>query len=241
MSAQTGDIIARESQQLAQDAIIELFTLDLSNWGAGELHFTPDDSGQVGVVFDGVEYHSLPCKIGSVEFSGQGVLPTPELTIAALDYEFMAQISGADDLVGATLKRTKTYLKCLDGQPDGGLAESWPTEHWTISQMTEQSDLWVVYQLKVAFDQQNIQVPSHQCLTSCTHRYRWWDADKKAFRYDGVTCPYMDDKMYDAAGNATTDPSKDVCSMQLNTGCKKRYGDNPLPFSGCPSLRSSSS
>lgn len=241
MTVKTGDIIARESQRLSQDAVIELYALDLSKWGAGEINFTPDDSGQRGVTFDGVEYHSLPCKIGNVEYNGQGQLPTPELTIAALDYEFMAQIAGADDLIGATLKRTKTYAKCLDGQPNGGLAEAWPTENWTISQMTEQSDLWVVYQLKVAFDQQNVQIPSHQCLTTCTHRYRWYDTDKKAFRYEGTTCPYRGSNMYDNSGASTTDPTKDACSMQLKSGCKKRYGDGPLPFSGIPSLRSGQS
>lgn len=240
MTARTGDIIARESQQLSQDAVIELFTLDLSPWGGGELHFTPDDSGQLGVVFDGVTYHSLPCKIGNVEFNGQGQLPTPEFTVAALDYEFMAQLSGADDLVGATLRRTKTYYKCLDGQPNGGLAESWPTENWTISQMTEQSDLWVVYQLKVAFDQQNVQIPSHQCLTSCTNRYRYWNHEKGAFDYTGTTCPYRGDAMYDASGKQTSDPANDVCSLQLKSGCRARYGDKPLPFSGIPSLRNGS-
>lgn len=229
-----------ESQQIEQDAIIELLQLDLSRWGGGYLYFTPNDNGSKGVKFDGIEYSRVPMELSQVEFSNQGSLPTPELKLPALDYALMAQLASADDLVGAPLTRIRTYAKCLDGEPDGGRAESWAPEKWVISQMTEQTDTWVTFTLRASFDQQNAMAPSEMALRSCIQRYRYWDSKAGAFNYDHATCPYRGEAMFDAAGKTTSDPSKDVCSLQYTSGCKARYGNGVKPFLGSPSLRSSS-
>lgn len=229
------DIIARESQQIEQDAIVELYQLDLSRWGAGTLYFTPSGEGQ-SLFFDGVEYFTSVCEMSNVEYSTKGQLPQVDFKITIMDYALMAQVSHADSLVGAKLSRIRTYAKCLDNGSHGGRAEHWPIEQFVVSQMAEQNDLWLIYKLRVEFDQQNRKMPDKQCLRSCTHRYRWFDKKTGQFSYQGVTCPYRGDACYDAAGRPTT-PENDTCSLQYKSGCKARYGNNPCPFSGFISVR----
>lgn len=233
--AGTGEIIARESQQLEQDAVVELYRLDLTHWNAGTLTFTPSGNGR-SLIFDGVEYFPTVCEMTNVEYNTKGQLPVVDFKITVLDYALMAQVAHADDLVGSRITRIRTYAKCLDGGTHGGRAEHWPEEQFVVSQMAEQNDLWLVYKLRVEFDQQNRKMPDRQCLRTCTHRYRWYDRATGKMSYDGVTCPYRGDACYDANGNPTS-PDKDTCSLQYKSGCKARYGNGPNPFSGFISVR----
>ena len=235
------DIIAREGQLVEQDAIIQLFRIDLSKWGAGQVCFTPDDNGEVGVWFDGVEYHPLDCKLEGVEFSNQGTSATQQLSIPALYYTIMAQIAAADDLVGAPITITTTRMRCLDGQPDGGNAEAEKPMRWIISQMTDQTDTWVVFSLRAPSDQVNAYAPDTLVLRSCAHRYRYYNSATGKFDYSNATCPYAGDACYDRSGARVDDPKKDACSLQYGSGCKARYGNGKKPFLGSPSIRNNAS
>lgn len=232
------NIIARESQQLSQDAIVTLFELDARRWGGGVLRFTPDTDAGRPLRFNGYEYDPFPVQATGFQYNGQGKLPQPQLTVANVDFTFMSLILGADDLVGAPLKRIRTYRKCLDDGTDPDPLATFPIEQFTISQKTGHDDETMSFALRVSFDQQGKMIPGRQCLRSCTHRYRYWDSDAKRFIYDGVTCPYAGDACYDRAGNSVTDPSQDSCSKQLGSGCKKRFGAGAeLPFGGFPGLQ----
>ena len=232
------DIIARESQLLAQDAIVTLFELDVRRWGGGVLRFTADTVAGQPLHFNGYTYEPFPIQATGFQYSGQGTLPQPQLTVSNIDFTFMSLILGADDLVGAPIRRIRTYRKCLDDGTDPDPLATFPVEQFTISQKTAHDDETMSFALRVSFDQQGKMIPGRQCLRTCTHRYRYWDRDARRFIYDGVTCPYARDAYFDRAGNPVTDPAQDSCSKQLGSGCKRRYGaGEELPFSGAPGLQ----
>ncbi len=236
------NIIARESQQLSQDAIITLFELDTTRWGGGVLRFSPSANDGSPISFGGLQYDPFPAMLSDTEISGLGQLPQPTLQVSNLGLEFMSLILGADNLIGAPIKRIRTYRKCLDDGTDPDPNAMFPVEEYIISQKTSQTSETITFKLRVSFDQQGKMIPGRQCMRQCRHRYRWWDSSRKAFRYDGVTCPYADSKYFDANGAPVEDPSMDVCSKQLGTGCKARYGKAAvLPYLGFSTLQRSSS
>lgn len=232
-------LIARESQQLNQDAVVDMIEIDLSRWGAGMIRFTPSNFGDSGVQFAGEHYDSLPCQLTGVEYTGQGQLPQPKLVVSGLSLELLAQLAGADNLIGAPLVHRRTYAKFLDTGAEPNPAAEWEPTRWILSQMRSQTDTTIEYLLRAEIDQQSMMIPRRQILNSCTNRYRVWDAQRKQFDYRGVTCPYAGAQCYDLSGAETSDPSKDACSLQYKSGCKKRFGNGVCPFSGVPNLRSS--
>lgn len=236
------NIIARESQQLAQDAIITMFELDTTRWGGSILRFTPSANDGNPIMFGGFQYDPFPVMLSDTEISGLGQLPQPSLQVSNQGFEFMSLILGAENLIGAPIKRIRTYRKCLDDGTDPDPDAMFPVEEYIISQKTSQTDETIAFKLRVSFDQQGKMIPGRQCMRQCRHRYRWWDSSRKAFRYDGVTCPFADPNYFDVNGEPTDDPSKDVCSKQLGTGCKRRYGSNGvLPYLGFAALQRTSS
>ncbi|RKQ97158.1 lambda family phage minor tail protein L [Kushneria sinocarnis] len=231
------EIIARESQLLSTDHVVQLFELDASRWNGGTLRFTneTDEDGNP-LQFNGYTYQPIPVEATGFEWTTQGKQPRPELKVTALDRDWMSLIIGADDLEGAQVTRIKTFRKCLDDGSDPDPLQTFPSQTYRIERKKEQSRTHIKFELTMALDQQGRQVPFRQCIRdTCTHTYRYWDGEK--FVYEGVTCPYAGDRYYDLQGNEVGDPAEDVCPKDLNHGCKKRFGENGrLPFRGFPGL-----
>ena len=229
------ELIATSAQALEQDAIINLFELDASGFDDGVLRFSNEALNGGSVFFNGFEYFPFPIQMEGFEWNGRGSLPRPTLAISALVPAIRSLILSADDLVGAPIKRIRTYRKHLDDGVDPDPERQWPTEHFVIERKASQTSTTIQFELSVKMDQTGRKIPARQLLRdTCTHRYRYWDGSQ--FRYDGVTCPYTGDEYYDEAGNQVFQAKDDVCGKRL-TDCKLRFGENAqLPTRAFPGV-----
>lgn len=228
--------IVKESQQLSQDSIINLYSIDLSKYGAGFQYFVSGaEVGDTSIVFDGVTYTPIDMSATGFEISGTGGLPTP--TVRIVNRGFIQNLlKDYNDLIGCKFTRIRTYRKFLD---DGDSPDSnayYGPDIFIIEQKKAENVLFVEWDLSAAIDQEGKMLPGRQVIRdTCLWRYRVWDADSSSFIYTGVQCPYVGTNYFDIENNATT-ADKDVCSRRIS-GCKARFGDDaPLPFGGFPGV-----
>lgn len=228
------DIIARESQKLQQDADVVLFEIDARKFGGGVLRFTAGTFNGDPLVFNGYAYTPMPLEAGGFKWDGQGTAPRPTLTLSALNTSLMALIRDHGDLVGAPVKRIRTYAKCLDNGSDPDPEATFPIDEYVVERKSKQNSLAVEIELSVQSDQEGRMVPGRQVLRDvCPNVYRRWDGDR--FNYEGVNCPYAGDACFDRSGNPVAAPEQDDCGHRLSD-CERRYPNQPLPFGGFPGV-----
>lgn len=220
---------------LAVEEDIELFELDLTFIGGGILRFTSTSNNRETVSFNNKTYTPINVEAEGFEFSGQGAIATPILRISNALNLISSLIEEFGDLIGATLRRVRTFRRFLDNElePDGTAV--FGLQVWRIERKTHQNRVYVEWELSSPLDQEGKQLPGRQALRVCTHRYRRYDPEKNAFDYTRVTCPYVGGPSF-TANNEPTDPSADRCNKQLS-GCRKRFGNTAvLPTRAFPGL-----
>lgn len=226
------DVIARDTQQLEQDAIVEMFELDLREMGEGILRFCSGPVDGHPVKFNGYSYQPVPVQAEGFKWDGQGTLPSPTLTLSVMEPTLASLIRQADDLVGAPITRIRTFRKYLDDSPGSDPQAKFPDEVFSIERKTKHNSQMAEFELAVSFDQRGKKIPGRQVLRdSCTHTYRRWDGN--AFRYDRVSCPYTGDAYFKKFGGSTVFPAEDECGKRLKD-CEKRFPGQTLPFYGFP-------
>ncbi|WP_083004738.1 phage minor tail protein L [Halomonas sp. GT] len=226
-------IIARETQQLTQDAIVPLFELDCRRYGEGFLRFCLEPVNGGPAVFNGYQYQPMPIKAEGFSWSGQGAAARPMLTITAMDLAFLSLVLSADDLIGVPVVRRRTYRKHLDDGSDPDPEAMFPEDHYVIERKQAQNRTTITFELSVDMDQEGKKVPARQVLRTCTHRYRWWDGSQ--YRYEGVTCPYAGTGEWGPSGSAAA-PGDDKCGKGLSD-CRLRFGQNGvLPTRAFPGV-----
>jgi len=230
--------IVAANQKLEETDIVELYTLDGSKFGDPSNIFyfcNTTDAGGI-VTFDAIEYAAVPVETDGWQVTGQGSLPQPKIRISNLGGIFSGLSRDYNDLKGWTVIRKRTYARFLDGHVDADpLAFFYPVDVYVVDKKTAQNKIQIEFELAAAMDQQGRYIPGRIALRDyCTHDYRFWTGTD--FSYVDVTCPYTDAVYFDANGNEITDPSKDVCSKRFQSGCRRRFGGDPLPFQGFPGL-----
>lgn len=213
-----------DTGQKTQEPLIDLFEMDLQSIGFGVFRFCPTNTGSQPVSFGGVEYTPAPITADGFAWDGTGVLPRPTLNLATDKLEFLSLIVNYDDLVGAPVRRLRTYRKYLDDGAQAGLGIQFPVEEYVIDSKNSQSRHSVSFTLAMTLDQQGVQLPKLLVLRdTCVQHYRYYRDGQ--LQYDGVTCPYAGSNYFKRDGTPTTDPSEDVCGKRIGD-CKLRFGDN---------------
>lgn len=227
-------IIATDMQRLEQDAIVQMFEMDTTKFGGEVMHFATAAVDGQPIRFGGKQYLPFPIQAEGFAWNGQGTLPRPTLMMAALDLAFISLVMSADDLVGAPVRRLRTYRKHLDDGSDPDPEALFPVDHYVIERKASQNRKEIQFELSVQMDQEGRMLPARQVLRdSCTHRYRWWDGSQ--YRYEGVTCPYAGSGQWGESG-ASADNGGDRCGKRLSD-CKLRFGQfGELPFYGFPGV-----
>lgn len=226
------EIIARDTQELNQDARVDLFELDLRRFGEGVERFAPGPINREPIEFNGYKYYSVPVTAEGFKWDGQGTLPSPTLTLSMMSPTLSSLIREHDDLVGIPVRRIRTYRRYLDDGDSPNPEARFPNEEFVIERKTSQNSVQVEFELSVKFDQRGKKIPGRQVIRdTCTHRYRKWNGSE--FDYENATCPYDGDDYFDAAGNSVGSGSSDRCGKRLSD-CEKRHGNKPLPFYGFP-------
>lgn len=226
--------ITAEIQLLEQDAIVQLFEIDATNYGGGIIRFSTAPINGQPVMFGGLQYVPFPVEAEGFEWNGQGTLPRPTLTAAAIDIAFISLVMQAGDLVGAPVKRIRTYRKHLDDGSDPDPDKTFPIDYYVIEKKSSQTRTVVQFELSVQMDQEGRMIPSRQILRdSCTQRYRYWDGT--AYQYTNVTCPYVGSGEWTPTGLIAS-TGQDRCGKRLSD-CKLRFGEyGELPFYGFPGV-----
>ena len=230
----TPAIIATDMQRLEQDAIVVMFEMDATQYGGEVMRFAPSLVDGQPIMFGGQQYLPFPITAEGFEWNGKGTLPRPTLTAAAMDVAFLSLVISAQDLVGAPVRRLRTYRKHLDDGTDPDPEALFPVDYYVIERKTSQNRRQIQFELSVQMDQEGRMIPARQVLRdSCTHRYRWWDGTQ--YQYEGVTCPYAGSGEWAESGSVSAGGG-DRCGKRLSD-CKLRFGQyGELPFYGFPGV-----
>lgn len=228
------NLIATDSQKLEQDALVELFELDLREFGDGILRFCPGPVDGDIVSFNGYSYYPVPVEASGFKWDAEGTLPTPTLTMSAMSPALSSLVRSANDLVGVPVKRIRTYRRYLDDglSPDG--QAHFPVEQYNIERKARHNSIMIEFELSVYYDQEGKKIPGRQVIRdTCSHFYRQWVGDE--FSYSKVTCPYTGDECFKPNGESTAQPAEDQCGKRLSD-CEKRFGTGALPYYGFPGV-----
>lgn len=220
------DLIYKEASKLEQDAIVEMFELDLQHKGLGVFRFSASNTGNAVVTFNGNEYPPAPISATGFAWDGVGTMPRPTLQIAAKDLFFLNLVVDADDLVSSPLRRIKTFRKYLDDGSAPGNNVHFPIDEFVIEKKSSQTRHSLVFELSMLLDQQGIKLPRLVVLRdTCVHRYRHWNGT--GWNYKEASCPYTGSAIYDKNGNPAATQVKDACGKRISD-CKKRFGETAI-------------
>lgn len=114
--------IQTELAKSVVSALIELYKLDMTPFGAGILYFTPNTvNGAANVSFGGQVYLPMPIVADGFGVSTLGAPPRPRLKVSNITKFIQPFLTENSDLVGAYVTRTLTLAKFLDSgsSPDG--------------------------------------------------------------------------------------------------------------------------
>lgn len=228
-----------EIQKLKPDTVVTLFELDLTIFGAGMRYFTPEVKSEepAPVAWRGNTYIPLPMTAEGFEMSSSGQFPRPKLNVSNVLGTLKSDMLQYNNLIGATVTRWRTFAKHLDDGDDPDPEIYFPLDVYKIERKSNESPIYIEWELATVLDQQGLMLPRRQILrNTCTHIYRVWDSEAEAFDYTRVTCPYSDNNYFDENGNATALPENDTCSKLTDTGCKKRFLNQPLPTRAFPGV-----
>lgn len=220
------DLIYKESNLLAQDAIVEMFELDLTKLGLGVFRFSSTSNNGGTLKFNGEEYPPAPIEASGFQWDGVGTMPRPHLKIGAKDLYFLNMVVDAEDLVGSPVKRLRTFAKYLDDGSYPNTGAAFPEDTFVIERKTTQTRHLLEFELSTELDQQGVQIPRLKVLRdTCVHRYRYWNGTR--FVYAEASCPYAGSKYFKHNGESTTDPAQDFCGKRISD-CKLRFGDKAI-------------
>ena len=220
-----------DTQQGYQDAVIELFELDLrplniDSVSTERYFFTnqvmPDGSKIEWRRNDNLNstttttYEPLPIAATGFERTTKGQIPTPELTVSNIFGTFSETIEDLDDLIGAKLVRRRTLFKYLKGQSTENLQSYFPTDYFYIERKVSETSLSLKFALASPLDLEGIQIPKRVITQNhCVWRYR------------GPECGYTGGPVADShnnpisTGSANTQAERDYNSA-FKTYEKKR-------------------
>lgn len=225
--------VAIDVHKLEPGALLDLYVLDLNPIGVGVVYYfyNGTDTDYSPVHFQGQDYDGWPIIIEGLEKRGTGAEARPKVTISNFGGLITADLEAYDDLVGAVVKRRRTFAQYLNTETVDSSA--FAEELFFIEQKTNENPLFVEFEMASAMDFVDKQIPGRTAVANaCPWQY--------ATNENGSGCgwPRTDPaKYFDRQGNSVVTLEEDVCSHNLTTGCKVRFGaDQPLDFGGFPSL-----
>lgn len=222
--------IASDVQRLSPGDIVELFTLDATAIGGPVHRFHAGANGLMqSVVFGGLVYVPWPIEASGFEMTAKGASPTPTMKVANITSLISELCRTLNDIVGAKVIRRRTFAKYLDAVNfPGGINTSadplakFPDEVWFVQRKTNETKIFVEFELSSAMDVEGVMLPRRQVIANCC-----------PWKYRGPECGYTGTAYFDLNDTRTT-VNADQCSKRL-TACTLRHGTYAeLPFGGFP-------
>ena len=220
-----------EVDKSTQGVLLDLFELDLTQFGGGIFYFCNQQNEKGGNVFwRGFEYQSYPIQIEGAALTNEGASNRPKLTVSNAEGLVVGLAEQYDLLVGAKVVRRQVLEKFLDavnftnGNPSADPTQEFVTLY-TIGQMATLDRYTATFTLNLPVETDDALVPARLIIANVCS----WE-----FRGDG--CGYDGFAIMDQFGNPTTDMAKSGCPGRLKD-CKAHFGKTAvLPFGGFPSV-----
>ncbi|MYD21134.1 MAG: phage minor tail protein L [Holophagales bacterium] len=212
-------------------AIVDLFKVTLEDGSVEQYTTGPVDGGSVR--YGGQTYAPLPITLDGARFVSTGAAGRPTLRVSNL-----GTATEPRDWHGATIERTRTLARYLDGAAEADSDRHFAVESWVVDRLASQRRDEVVWQLSSPLDVEIAMIPGRQVLRDvCGWAYRRRVGGQWVNPPAETGCPYRGTRpdggpFWDAEDESTNDPAKDKCSLRLS-GCQLRFGENgELPFGG---------
>lgn len=220
-----------ELQILNPDAIIEMFSLDLSVVGGPILYFHSGTNNlSQNLVWQGITYVRFPVEVTGFQASNNGPLPRPNMKVSNYMSGVTSLLLLYSDMVGAKLTRKRTLKKYLDAanfvssvNPTTDPTSAFADDVFYVDRKINESRHHVEFELCSAIDLAGVQLPRRQIIqNSCSWKYK------------SSECGYVGTAYFDYNDQPVSDASKDSCSKRIEA-CKLRFGvGQALPFGGFP-------
>lgn len=219
-----------DTSKLEQDALIDLFDLDLTHLGGDFLRFHSGmNELRQPIVWKGNIYQPYPIEASGFELSGHGTSNRPKFKASNLMGMLTGLNEAFDDLVGGIVTRRQVYSTYLDavnfadGNPNADPTQE-IVSRYEIERLVSQDADTATYEMALPSELDNATIPARPIST-----------DVCGWEYRSPECGYSGGPCADETDMPTSDPNKDKCGKRL-TSCKKRFGENSvLPFGGFPS------
>ncbi len=220
--------VKQEIQKLEPSALIELYEMDGTEFGAGTVRFQGQSDGSI--VWQGNSYGGWPIKASGFARTSEQQ-PQPKLVVGNVNGAISQLCMAYDDMVGAVIRRRVTFKKFLDavnfteGNPTADPTQEFPVETWYIERKAGESNESVEFDLSSALEFGAVKLPRRQILANfCPSQWV----------YRGENCGYTGPPVADLLDQPTTDPDLDRCGKRL-ASCKLRvWPDGVLNFGGFP-------
>ena len=220
---------------------IILYELDLTPIGGAVLHVVnaEESRGASVVTFGGIGYAPWPFELGGTDRGLNALEPRPSLNISNLGRFWDGHLFDYGNLIGAKIRRIRTFDTFLDGQPNASTSQTFTPDVYILDKLIHHDDVRIEFECATPLDLERIKLPA-QVMTAdyCPRIYRRYNPTADVFEYDtsALACPYTRAQSYDKDG-IPSDVWGDSASKRLSTCCKPRFGENaPLPFGGYPAL-----
>ncbi|CAM7029215.1 TPA: phage minor tail protein L [Enterobacter hormaechei] len=243
--------ISSDVQKLEPGKRVRLIEVDGSAFGAGILRFhnetIPHTEAEIiaaggdesklepkSVWWQGQEYGAWPYELTGISVSSDGQSSRPSLTVANISGTIGALCRRFQGMAKAKVIIHDTFAHYLDARNfPGGNPTANPNEErkqvYYIDRKSGSDDETVEFELSSPADLRGQLIPTRQIQPMCTWCMRGWYKTGNGCTYAGKN------GWFDKDGNRVDDPSQDVCSGLLSTGCKPRFGENEqLDYGGFP-------
>lgn len=228
-------MITVDLQSLTPGSIITLFELDTSDAGEANLFRFHAGVNELGndIVWNGDTYVRFPAEASGFEKRSSGTLPRPKIKVANVTGLLGALVHELDDLVGAKITVTRTFLKYLDaanfadGNDQADPSQYIDREIWTVDRKSTENPVFIEFELAAAIDMPECKLPRRQVIqNTCT----WLMIGG----YRGPYCGYNGGPCANRNDQPVTSMAEDQCGGRL-ASCKLRFGEfEPLPYGGFP-------
>lgn len=177
------NLIATDSMKLEPGSeYVELFELEYTtgSW----VYFHPGlNSDLTSVQFRNRDnpsiintYSALPMEMTGVEWSTEGALNRPTITVANVLDVFRTSIGNqtAEDLIGKKIVRRRTLKKYLYGEAsDSSPPVEWPVQIYIIDRVASMNAIQIQYELASPMDLPGVEIPSRKIIGKlCPWRYQ---------------------------------------------------------------------
>lgn len=206
------------TEQLNQDTLVELWTLDLRHLD-GQIYRFANHTNEKGsnVIWQGNEFVIYPIRGEGFEVSTQGTSNRPTLTISNVLGLITGAVEQFDQLKKAKVYRHLVYGQFLDeenfinGNPNADPLQEIKTGY-IVERMVSLTSEQGVFELAIPSESDGATIPN-RIMTSqnCCWQYR------------GEGCGYTGHAVADEYDIPTNDITKDKCGKRLRS-CQARFG-----------------